>query len=52
MKLDSLIAIAVIVALIVAVKQKTRGLKFWSSFFISLIAVSGVLAIFWKMFGE
>ena len=49
MKLDSLIAIAVVVALIVAVKQKIRGLKFWPSFFISLIAVSGVLVVFWKM---
>lgn len=49
MNFYSFIAITIFISLLIAVKQKIRGLKFWSSFFISLIAVSGVLGIIWKV---
>ena len=43
MNLYSFIAITIFISLLIALNQKTRGLKFWSSFFKSLIAVAGVL---------
>tara|TARA_B110000008_G_scaffold191221_1_gene189954 strand:- start:12603 stop:12758 length:156 start_codon:yes stop_codon:yes gene_type:complete len=46
-----LLIITVVVAYVIAVYQKIRGLKFWSSFFKSLIAVSGVLGTIWKVLG-
>jgi hypothetical protein len=49
MSLYSFIAITTFIALLIAVNQKIRGLKFWSSFFISLIAIAGILATIWKI---
>tara|TARA_B100000945_G_scaffold217842_1_gene175797 strand:- start:1152 stop:1307 length:156 start_codon:yes stop_codon:yes gene_type:complete len=49
MNLYSFIAITILLSLFVAIKQKIRGLKFWSSFFISLIAIAGVLGTIWKI---
>lgn len=49
MKLFSLIAIVFFISLLIAIKQKTRGLSFWSSFFISLIAIAGIVGAFWKI---
>ena len=49
MKLFSLIAIVFFVSLLIAIKQKTRGLSFWSSFFISLIAIAGIFGTVWKI---
>ena len=49
MSLYSLIAIIIFIASLIAVKQKIRGLRFWSSFFISLIVVASVLGIVWKI---
>jgi hypothetical protein len=49
MNLYSFIAITILISLLIAVNQKIRGLKFLPSFFISLIAVSGVLGVIWKM---
>jgi len=37
------------ISLIIGIKQKVRGLKFWPSFFISLIAVTGISGLIWKM---
>ena len=51
MSLYSLIAIAFFGALLIGFKQMIRGLKFWPSFFISFIALTGVLAVFSKMLG-
>jgi hypothetical protein len=50
MNLYSFIAITILVALLIALNQRIRGLKFWSSFFKSLIAVGGMLGVIWKMF--
>ena len=50
MNLYSFSAIAVFISLLIAFNQKKRGLKFWSSFFKSLIAVAGVLGTIWKIF--
>ena len=44
-----LLAIIIIGSYLIAVHQRTRGLKFWPSFFISLIAVAGILATIWKI---
>jgi len=49
MSLNSLFVIAFFGSLIIGFKQKIRGLKFWPSFFITFIAISGVLAVFSKM---
>jgi len=49
MNLYSLSAITVFISLFIALNQKIRGLKFWSSFFKSLIAVAGVLGTIWKI---
>jgi hypothetical protein len=49
MNLYSLIAVVISIALLLSIKQKIRGLRFWSSFFISLIAVAGVLGTIWKI---
>jgi len=49
MNLYSFIAITIFIAFIIAVNQKIRGLKFWPSFFISLIAITGVLGTLWKI---
>ena len=35
--------ITIIISVMIAIKQKIRGQRFWPSFFISLIAVAGVL---------
>jgi len=51
MTLYILLIITVVVAYVIAVYQKIRGLKFWSSFFKSLIAVAGVLGTIWKVLG-
>tara|TARA_B100001142_G_scaffold329451_1_gene392825 strand:- start:2334 stop:2489 length:156 start_codon:yes stop_codon:yes gene_type:complete len=49
MNFYSFFAITIVIAFLIAVNQRIRGLKFWPSFFISLIAVSGVLAIIWEI---
>tara|TARA_B100000073_G_scaffold210672_1_gene174999 strand:+ start:117 stop:272 length:156 start_codon:yes stop_codon:yes gene_type:complete len=49
MNLYGFIAITIILSFFIAIKQKIRGLKFWSSFFVSLIAISGVLGTIWKI---
>ena len=49
MNLYSFIAITIFISLLIALNQKIRGLKFWSSFFKSLIAVAGVLGTIWKI---
>ncbi len=49
MSLYFLILTTIGISLIIAIKQKVRGLKFLPSFFISLIAVTGILGIIWKM---
>ncbi len=47
MTLYSLIFIAIFISILIAIKQKIRGLNFWSSFFMSLIAVLGILGVIW-----
>ena len=49
MNLYSFIAITILLSLLIAIKQKIRGLKFWSSFFISLIAIAGIFGTIWKI---
>tara|TARA_Y100000588_G_C13385297_1_gene556633 strand:- start:1 stop:156 length:156 start_codon:yes stop_codon:yes gene_type:complete len=49
MNLYSFIAITIFISLLTAINQKIRGLKFWSSFLKSLLAVAGVLGIIWKI---
>jgi len=49
MNLYSFSAIAIFISLLIALNQKIRGLKFWSSFFKSLLAVAGVLGTIWKI---
>gem|GEM_PF-5850665 len=49
MNLYSFLAITIFISLLVAIYQKIRGLGFWSSFFISLIAVSGIMGTIWKI---
>ena len=49
MNLYSFSAITICISLLIALNQKIRGLKFSSSFFKSLIAVSGVLGTIWKI---
>lgn len=49
MSLYSFSAITIFISLLIALKQRIRGLKFWSSFFKSLIVVAGVLGIIWKI---
>ncbi len=49
MNFYSFIAITIFLSLIIAFKQKIRGLRFWSSFFISVISIAGVLATIWKI---
>ena len=49
MNLYSFIAITIFISLLIALNQKIRGLKFWSSFFKSLIAVAGVLGTIWTI---
>ena len=49
MNLYSFSVITIFISLLIAFNQKVRGLKFWSSFFKSLIAVAGVLATIWKI---
>ena len=49
MNLYILLAITVLVSFLIAVKQRKRGLKFWPSFFKSIIAVGGVLVTIWKI---
>ncbi len=49
MYLYSFIAITFFIALLISLNQRIRGLKFWSSFLKSLIAVSGVLGIIWTI---
>ena len=49
MNLYGFIVITISLSLLIAVKQKIRGLRFWSSFFISLIAVGGILGTIWKI---
>tara|TARA_B100000780_G_scaffold90421_1_gene62485 strand:- start:279 stop:434 length:156 start_codon:yes stop_codon:yes gene_type:complete len=44
-----LVITAFLLAFLIAIYQKVRGLSFWSSFFKSLIAVSGVLGVIWKI---
>tara|TARA_B100000902_G_scaffold223178_1_gene212012 strand:- start:839 stop:988 length:150 start_codon:yes stop_codon:yes gene_type:complete len=39
----------VIIAYLIAGYQKNRGLNFWPSFFMSFIAVLGVLGVIWKI---
>ena len=49
MNLYSFSAVTIFIPLLIALNQKIRGLKFWSSFFKSLIAVSGGLGVMWKI---
>ena len=49
MNLYSFSAITIFISLLIALNQKIRGLKFWSSFFKSLLAVAGVLGATWKI---
>jgi len=49
MNLYSFSVTTIFISLMIAFKQKIRGLKFWSSFFKSLIAVAGVLGTIWKI---
>ena len=49
MSVYGFIVMTILLSLLIAIKQKIRGLRFWSSFFISLIAVGGVLATIWKI---
>ena len=42
-------AITLILSLIIAVRQRIRGVKFWPSFFKSIFAVAGVLGTIWKI---
>jgi hypothetical protein len=49
MNLYSFIVITISISFIIAVKQKKRGLRFWSSFFVALIAVAGVLGVIWNL---
>jgi hypothetical protein len=44
-----LLAISIVISFLIAVNQRIRGLKFWSSFFKSIIAVGGVLGTIWKL---
>ena len=45
MILFSLIFTAIFISMLIAIKQKIRGLNFWSSFFMSLIAIIGILGV-------
>lgn len=49
MNLYILLAITVFISFLIAVNQRKRGLKFWPSFFKSIIAVGGVLGTIWKI---
>ena len=49
MNLYSFSAITIFISLLIALNQKIRGLKFWSSFFKLLLAVAGVLGAIWKI---
>ena len=49
MNLYSFSAITIFISLLIALNQKIRGLKFWSSFFKSLLAVAGLLGVIWKI---
>jgi len=44
-------AITLILSLMIAVRQRIRGGKFWPSFFKSIFAVAGVLGTIWKIIG-
>jgi len=44
-----LLAISIVISFLIAVNQRKRGLKFWPSFFKSIIAVGGVLGTIWKI---
>jgi len=49
MSIYSFIAITFFLSLIIAFKQKNRGLSFWSSFFISVISIAGILVTILKI---
>jgi hypothetical protein len=49
MNLYILLAITVLISFLIAVYQRKRGLRFWPSFFKSMIAVGGVLGTIWKI---
>jgi len=49
MNLYNFSAIVIFISLLIALNQKIRGLKFWSSFFKSLLAVAGVFGTIWKI---
>jgi len=49
MNLYSFSAVTIFISLLIALNQKIRGLKFWSSFFKSLLAVAWVLGTIWKI---
>jgi len=43
------IAVIFLLSFFVASYQKNRGLNFWTSFFMSIIAFTGVSALIWKI---
>ncbi len=49
MTLYILLAVTIIISYLIAVYQKIRGLKFWTSFVKALIGVAGILGTIWKL---
>ena len=50
MNIYSFIAITFFISFLIAINQKIRGLKLWSSFFKSLIVVAaGIIGTIWNL---